>query len=79
MTIVEELNQEYGEIIAVKFLSYYKYCFRLEIQTTKGIYEMRTGGDRDDIYRYDPLDLDWGEHYCGARVQEIKEIKTFIT
>lgn len=52
----EEKN---GKLVSVKFIGYCKNYFTLEFTTDKGkVVMFRTGGDRDDIYRYDPLRAD---------------------
>ena len=67
----EEIQKEYGCIKSVKFQSYWKYIFALKIQTTKGYTLLvRTGGNPDDIYRYNPNSITWSEH-SNANIQSI--------
>jgi hypothetical protein len=67
----EKYKKHYGEITRVDILFYYKYNFTLRLHLKSGqritIY---TGGDSDDIYRYEPLSADWREH-CGAEINKI--------
>jgi hypothetical protein len=68
--MIENYEEKYGEIISVKIESYYKYCFQLEILTTKGVLKCTTGGDKTDIYRYNPYSTDWSEH-TSAEINSI--------
>jgi hypothetical protein len=68
------LESLYGKILSVKFISYYKYSFCLEFTTSENkIVCVTTGGDRDDIYRYDPLTTEW-DYHPNINVDEVKDI-----
>jgi hypothetical protein len=65
--------ETYGNIIKSTIISYWKYQFFVEVFTDKQkIVTIKTGGDRDDIYRYNPLSKDWVEH-LAAEMEVIKE------
>lgn len=53
----------YGDMTRVRILKYWKYQFTLLVLTSRG-YKLRAtaGGDKDDIYRYDPMSLRWDDH-----------------
>jgi hypothetical protein len=70
-------NQEkYGTIQKVVVKSYYQYSFVLTIETDKYLLEIETGGDKDAIYRYNPLSKDWNEH-ASVEIFNIDIIKHF--
>lgn len=53
----------YGNITSIAFDDYYKYVFTLTFATSRGfILNVRTGGDSETIYRYDPQEPNWNEH-----------------
>jgi hypothetical protein len=72
-------NQEnYGEIENVVIKSFYKYKFILSVTTDKYLLEMITGGDKDNIYRYNPLSKEWYEHEAAEISNiDIKKLSDF--
>lgn len=67
-----EYENYYGSIKNAKVIRYYKYSFGviLELQNDLTL-ELSVGGDKDDIYRYDPFSCIWAEH-CAADIESIK-------
>lgn len=56
-------------------IAYSKYTFTLKIIVGNGKLEgdeiiLKTGGDFDSIYRYDPFALEWEEHF-GAEIRSL--------
>jgi hypothetical protein len=67
-------EKKYGKIVKAKFRSYYKYSFRVLLIFKGGKQlEISTGGDKDDIYRYDPTSTEWSEH-CAADIRDIRKL-----
>jgi hypothetical protein len=70
---VEDMIEIYGDIISVKFIKYWKFEFHLEVTTDKNrTYILIVGGHKDDVYRYNPLCENWGEH-MGTTIQYFAE------
>ena len=66
----DEYDRLYGTITKVEILGYWKYQFTLQVTTDKGhVLTIITGGDKDDIYKYNPHSLLWKDH------PEIKIVK----
>lgn len=72
---MSEQTKLYGQIVnTTEIVAYYKYVFTLVVETEKGYHlQIRTGGDSDDIYRYNPF-AGWEEH-DGANIVDIMELK----
>lgn len=67
------LEEKYGLITSINVVDYWKFEFTLRVETDKGMnLEVRTGGDYNDIYRYDPFNRNWGEH-LSAEIQWINK------
>ncbi len=65
----EELLEKYGSITSVAIDGYYKYSFELTVTTDRKFnLKVCTGGDADDIYRYDPTSFDWDDHLSAGEV-----------
>jgi hypothetical protein len=58
-----ELVSKYGNIIFAKVTGFCKYQFTIYVKTDKG-YEVGilTGGDHENIYRYQPFSTSWKHH-----------------
>ena len=70
----EYYEEKYGKILKAKFRSYCKYSFRVLLIFKGGKQlEIVTGGDKDDIYRYDPTSTAWSEH-CSAEIRDIRKL-----
>lgn len=59
---LKDNEKKFGEITKVEITNYWKFKFTLRVKTAKN-YELDvcTGGNSDDIYKYDPFG-DWEEH-----------------
>jgi hypothetical protein len=69
----KDYEERYGEIPSVKIEFYYKYKFTLYLYLESGeCVRIYTGGDSDNIYRYDPLSTDWSNHF-SAEIYEVED------
>lgn len=68
-------EMEYGSIVSVSFVNYWKWTFKLEVLTSKGKRILiQVGGTSYDIYRYDPTSTDWLTH-LEADIKSFMEVK----
>jgi len=62
----KDYQKHYGDIAEAKINYYYKYSFEVHLILKSGnILVISTGGDRDDIYRYEASSTDWCEHFAA--------------